>query len=804
MESVDSIPFYFHGVISEIHKTYFAFLICTLWVQLSYSQTSKVQFIHNCIDDSIGTVDVWVNEQIWSNDLNAHHATPLQTVIDSAVWSIRHPDDSSIIYYTWNALLALNSRHIFSMQGNLDASSYAPFRPLAVHQFEGALEQSGSNSSIDVIFLHGTSDLDSIEIQESQLFQLTAFDSIGFGDYTGYLPLFTADYGWSVVRESDSSFVAEFSLPISDLNWAGRAITLVTSGFFNQRNNNEGESFGIWATTSAGGAMVKLEPLRWNITSEVQFAHNSSFPGSENIEITCDGILWQTELNVHEATPFSPFPSGKEVEVCMNAILANGQTENLWCDTLLLLSGQDYQLIWFGGESPSVDAQLYTREWSLSESISPDSLHVALFNGSAAWPSLSIRSDSTIQFPIIENVSFAGLSNSVSLPNVEEEWILYSASDSLTALRAPFGTATYAQQQLTALTFPDGAGNLPSIWICLPDGGQMARLETIILPELPVFCQLQLVHASADTLLSEIDIWLNDSLWFPSFEFETATAFITVPCNDPVSIRVTPVGDSLITISETTYYLEANQLHRLFLWGIFDQQHYNPSPPLAWHVETDASISAENNDEFNLHFFHGATDLGAVDLSETTFPLSPLFTNIATGELSPEATFTAENDLVFSLRNSPTQFLFGNYSFTVTALNVAGSSVTLLSTGFRQPANNSNGSALKVWALLPGGSMSQLMPHVGIVNYSHNENTVALFPNPCQSSLHLKGSMEAEQDVIVQFVDMVGKVIETHNMPVANGLVERVVATNELPYGLYIALIQSEKEVYRLPFVKER
>jgi hypothetical protein len=375
-------------------------------------------------------------------------------------------------------------------------------------------------------------------------------------------------------------------------------------------------------------------------------------------------------------------------------------------------------------------------------------------------------------------VSFAGLSNSVSLPNAEEEWILYSASDSLTTLRAPFGTATYAQQQLTALTFPDSAGNAPSLWICLPEGGAMIRLETIVPPALPVFCQLQLVHASADTMLSEIDVWLNDSLYFPSFEFETATPFVTIPCNDSVSIRITPVGDSLHAISETAFYLEANQLHRLFLWGIFDTQHYNPSPPLAWHFETDASISAENNDEFNLHFFHAATDLGAVDLSETTLPVSPLFTN--------------------------TQFLFGNYSFPVTALNVAGSSVTLLSTGFRQPANNSNGSALKMWALLPGGSMSQLLPHVGIADYSHNPNTVALFPNPCQSSLHLKGSMEAEQDVIVQLVDMVGKVIETHKIQVANGLVDGFISTSQLPNGLYIALIQSEKKVYRLPFVKER
>ncbi len=105
---------------------------------------------------------------------------------------------------------------------------------------------------------------------------------------------------------------------------------------------------------------------------------------------------------------------------------------------------------------------------------------------------------------------------------------------------------------------------------------------------------------------------------------------------------------------------------------------------------------------------------------------------------------------------------------------------------------------------MPDGAMIELEPHVGMVDYSHNPNTVALFPNPCQSSLHLKASMKAEQDIVVQFVDMLGKVIETHKIPIANGVVDRLIATDQLPNGLYIALIHSENKVYRLYFVKER
>jgi hypothetical protein len=799
---VNGIPIYFHHVIFNIFKTVavgLAFMLCNV---AAHGQTSKVQFIHNCTDDSLGAIDVWVNGQLWASNLDLHQATSFQTAADTSVWSIRQAGDSSISYYSWNAQLAANSEHIFTLQGNLDSSSYSPFMPLTVRQFDGALEQSVSSSSIDVMFLHGTSDLDSIEIAETQLFQLTAFNDLAYGSYSGYLQLFTADYGWGIFRESDSSLIAEFALPVGDLSWAGEAITLVTSGYVNQRQNNSGESFGMWATTNAGGNMVKLEPLRWNINSEVQLVHNSAMPNSAAIEITCDGIPWQQQLNVHEASTFSPFPSGKEVEMCMNSILPNGQVEALWCDTLQLLSGQRYQLIWFGGDSPSNAPQLYTREWPASDTIASDSTEVTFFNGSASWPLLSISESAEFEFPLFENVPYSTLSNSVVLPNVETEWILSSDFDSLISLRAPLDSVVFAQQRITALSYSDTMFYQPSLWLCLPQGGPMIRLEAAVPPELPVYCQLQLVHTSADTMLSEVDIWLNDSLWFSSFEFETATPFISVACNDSVYLRVTPVGDSSNTLNETAHLLSANQYHRLFLWGIFDTEHYNPSPNLDWTIDSDISLTAENSNEFSLDFFHAATDLGDVDLNETTLPVSPLFSNITAGSLSSEATFTAENDLVFSLRNSPTQFLFGSYSLPVSALNLADSAVTLISSGFRQPANNSFGPPLKMWALLPSGEMNELLPHVGLDNQSQQPGTLTVFPNPCRESIRVTGNLRDQQMVSVQFFDLTGKHIETHNLLVANASKGLIIPTAELPCGVYFALIRSEEETHPLYFVK--
>jgi hypothetical protein len=800
--TVRVIPVYFHNVICVPRNICFILLICGLSFNSGHAQTAKVQFIHNSQDDSLYIVDVWVGEILWANDLNIHQATPLQQVTDSALWTIRHAEDSSIIYYSLLGQLAPTSKNIFTLQGQLTDQSNSPFRPLGIHQFSQALEQSGSTSSIEVLFLHGTSDLDSIEIQETQLFQLTAFNNVEYGEYTNYLPLFTADYGWSVLRESDSSLIAEFSLPINELSWAGRAITIVTSGFVNQSNNNYGESFGMWATTSAGGALVPLETLRWNITSDVQFMNTASLPGAENIQITIDGENWHNQLNVHHATPFIPFPSGKEIVVCVNSVLGNGQLDSLWCDTIQLLSGQDYQLIWFGGESTSALPQLYINEWELSELISLDSIDLILFNATSGWPNLSLRSNNLEQTSIFENVSYAQLSSTARLAGVSEEWILYSETDSITALYAPFDILNFNQQQITALTFPDTVLNIPSVWLCSPSGGPMIRLNAPVMPEIPIYCDIQFIHTSADTSLSTVDVWLNDSLLISSLSFESASNSFTIPCSDTLSIRLTAAGDSSLTLLQNDFLFEPNQLHRLFLWGIFHTQHYNPAPPLTWHHESNVSSSSIGENEIELRIFHAATDLGTVDLDETTLPIQPLFSNVDAGELSESASISSGNNLVFSLRNSPTQFLFASYTLPAALPDFAGQSITLLSSGFRQPANNSNGSPLKMWALFPNSSMNELSPFVGIERLD-NTNSLSLFPNPCSTFTQLRGAFKTDESISIQLVDISGRILSSHQTRAANGMVNEIISVKDLPEGLYHTIILSEQENYTISFIKE-
>ena len=218
----------------------FCFLLAALFCAIgAHAQTASVQFIHNSPDMALAMVDVWLNDSLWADNVDYHHATPMTSVDtnSTAIWEIRNSEDAELTYYSWSSNLNLNSRHIFVMHGHWSSELYSPSQPLAVEQFNSALESSASTATIDVLFFQGASELDTVDIAETQLFQLTAFDQLPYGEFSPYINLFTADYGWSILNSDGDESFGEYALPVTSLNWAGKAITIVTSGFINQAEN---------------------------------------------------------------------------------------------------------------------------------------------------------------------------------------------------------------------------------------------------------------------------------------------------------------------------------------------------------------------------------------------------------------------------------------------------------------------------------------------------------------------------------------------------------------------------------------
>jgi hypothetical protein len=325
-------------------------------------------------------------------------------------------------------------------------------------------------------------------------------------------------------------------------------------------------------------------------------------------------------------------------------------------------------------------------------------------------------------------------------------------------------------------------------------------------PEIPLppqYCSLQLIHASADTLLHDIDIWINDSLYAAPLSFETATEFFTIQCNDPIRIRTTLHDAPFSTIRIDTLYLEANQLHRLFLWGIFDSPNYNPAPTIAWLHDANLSLTATNTSEVDLRFLHAATDLGGIDVNVLSTPITPLFNSLGVGSLSTTQSLAGSENYGIEVRNAPTQFLYETY--TLPALNEAweNESIVLISTGFRQPANNSNGQTLQVWALTPSGTMVALDDLVSVENTVNTYNLSA-FPNPAADFIRFCGNSRQNESVTLRIVNSLGCLAFESTCMIRQGRLDETISTATLPVGFYSASLQTGNELQTISFCISR
>lgn len=758
------------------------------------SQVAQVQFIHNSADTSLARVDIWTNSTLWAENIAYHEATPMMSVdaSDASTWELRNSDDSTEILFSWTAQLPPTSKHIFVLHGVNESLHYAPYQPLSVAQLNTALELSAATSSIDVVFFQGTTDLDTVDVAETQLFELTAFDQLAYGGFSEYINLFTADYGWSILNAEGNTTLGEFSLPISSLNWAGKAITIVSGGFYNQTNNNNGQALGLWATTRDGGPMVCLQPIQWNLSANVQFLHNAAIPAAQTVSIETDNNTWQPNLQLHEATSFTPFPAGRDVIVSVNSNLLGNPMDSVWCDTLHLYSGGEYQLYWFGGETTQSPARLLVHPYESTSEIDSTTAVLRLFNGVSLWPELSLLADTLTQSVLIQNVPYGEVSDTTTLPLLSNEWLIYALTDSITALQAPLDTLGLQHRNVTALTFLEANSSIPDVWLSTDLGGAMHRLNTLSIPPTPVFCEVQFVHASADTMLQSIDVWIADSLVYGPLDFENATSFISLQCNEPLQLRITRHNETSVVLYSDTIALQATQKHRLILWGIADTEHYNPSPALRWHVANAIEISAGNPSEFDLNFFHAATDLGSVTVNEISVPVSPLWEIIASGELSSTQSLNASANYGIELRNNPTQFLYQTYALPALTNGWQQKAITLLSTGFRQPVNNSGGQSMQLWALDPSGSMTELTAFVG-VEKQDLLNPLTLFPNPTQEYLTIRASASTTGLVEIRLIDIMGKIVYEEVVATPEGQIDALISIDFLPVGSYQACIQFEK-----------
>jgi len=135
--------------------------------QLGYSQSSRVQIIHNAADLAADTVDVWVNNTLLLDDFPFRTASPF---VNGPVGSFDVIIQPKTSIDTTNALfrqtlsLAANDTVIVVANGIVSATVYSPATPFGLDVFAAAREASGVATITDVLVYHGSTDAPTVDV----------------------------------------------------------------------------------------------------------------------------------------------------------------------------------------------------------------------------------------------------------------------------------------------------------------------------------------------------------------------------------------------------------------------------------------------------------------------------------------------------------------------------------------------------------------------------------------------------------------------------------------------------------------
>jgi len=221
--------------------------------------TARVQVIHNSADAANEYVDVWMDNVLMFDDIKFREAStfndaPAGTPFDITI-APRTSLGPSDGFWSKSFTLSEDETYILIADGIVSASGYDPATPFDVYVYDMGREAAETSGKTDVLVFHGSTDAPTVDVAEVKVGAGTIVDDLSYGEFDGYLSLDPAVYSLQI-QTADGTPVAQFGADLSTLGDA--ALTVVASGFLAPENNSDGDPFGLFVATAAGGALLEL------------------------------------------------------------------------------------------------------------------------------------------------------------------------------------------------------------------------------------------------------------------------------------------------------------------------------------------------------------------------------------------------------------------------------------------------------------------------------------------------------------------------------------------------------------------
>jgi len=280
---------------------------------------------------------------------------------------------------------------------------------------------------------------------------------------------------------------------------------------------------------------------------------------------------------------------------------------------------------------------------------------------------------------------------------------------------------------------------------------------------------VQVIHNCADAAADTVDVWVNGTRALPNFRFRTATPFLTLPAGIPLSIHITPnaAADTNSAVFVKRLTLNPNEKYTVIASGIVSQTGYNPNRPFDLIIRAQARQAAADTTKTDLLVFHGSTDAPAVDVNEVSVPVPGLVTNLSYGNFAGYLPLNPANYTVALAPAGAANIAW--FQAPLQTLNLRGAALTVVASGFLNPAVNSNGASFGLWVAAPAGG--NLIPLPSVPNSIQNldPSLLGVFPNPASDVV----SVTYPEDFLagnIRVQDALGRVVLSRTLDSENAL----------------------------------
>ncbi len=273
-----------------------------------------------------------------------------------------------------------------------------------------------------------------------------------------------------------------------------------------------------------------------------------------------------------------------------------------------------------------------------------------------------------------------------------------------------------------------------------------------------------------------------------------------------LTLSIAPANSTSVNdaIADFNYNLPEGGSFILVANGIVSPSGYNPATPFDIYVQGDARESAQGPGT-DVLVFHGCTDAPTVDVFESAVVNATIVDDLSYGEF---AGYLEVPTLDFNLqvRTADGSTTVATYAAPLETLGLEGAALTVLASGFLNPAVNSNGPAFGLWVALPSGGPLVELPVITRISESSALITeAAAWPMPASDAVTVRVGALRDAAVEVELLDAMGRVARSFGQRgVAQGNTDLQLNLEGVANGSYTLRMLGREGARSLPIMVAR